>query len=441
MKCRGCGAELKDDAKFCAFCGIPQDDEDGNLLEAETDVVSEEGEVQASDSLNASADVESDKQDKSPKGIVNKQAIKKSAVFLAKWLGVCVAILLALFIVAAIVGCIAGTPSSLSYRACALVAVALVVAVPYAIVVIVLTVVGESGRTRVSNATRKIKDKKPAVFKGCVAAAVVALLVALFFLTPCRHSEWTPATCTAPKTCSACGETEGEALGHDWAEATCTSPKTCSRCGVTEGEARGHVPGEWKKEKPDYSAATITTAQKCSACGATLDSKKESITSFVDGEVFSIPASDFAKRMNKAYSSISGCSLKTDSSLMKDGVTMSLDVKSGSKKIAAAGFVEKGSSSSLLSLAMSGSEGRFWEVLFSFASSSSSDEYAAETMYALVQACDPSLSKDDAYAVGSEVLDNYKSAGVSKGIGQATKNGITYTLANSNGWMVSAKIG
>lgn len=120
---------------------------------------------------------------------------------------------------------------------------------------------------------------------------------------------------------------------------------------------------------------------------------------------------------------------------------MSLDVKSGSKKIAAAGFVEKGSSSSLLSLAMSGSEGRFWEVLFSFASSSSSDEYAAETMYALVQACDPSLSKDDAYAVGSEVLDNYKSAGVSKDIGQATKNGITYTLANSNGWMVSAKIG
>lgn len=441
MKCRGCGAELKDDAKFCAFCGMSQDDEGGNRLGAETDVVSEEGEVQASDSLNASADVESDKQDESPKGIMDKQAIKKSAVFLTKWLGVCAAILLALFVVAVIAGCIAGTPSSLSYRACALAAVALVAAVPYAIAVIVLTVVGESRRTRVSNAIRKIKDKKPAVFKGCVAVFAVVLLVALFFLTPCRHSEWTPATCTAPKTCNACGETEGEALGHDWAEATCTSPKTCSRCGVTEGEARGHVPGEWQKEKPDYSAATITTVQKCSACGAKLDSKKEDITSFVDGEMFSIPASDFVKRMDKAYSSISGCSLKADSSLMKDGVTMSLDVKSGSKKIAAAGFVVKGSSSSLLSVAMSGSEGCFWEVLFSVTSSSKSDEYAAETMYALIQACDPSLTKEEAHDVGSEVIANYESLGSGKGMGQASKNGITYTLANSNGWMVSAKVG
>lgn len=441
MKCRGCGVELKDDAKFCAFCGMSQDDEGGNLLEAETDVASEGGEAQASDSPNASADVELGKQGESSKGAVNKQTIKKLAIFLAKWIGACAAILLALFVVAVIAGYIAGTPSSLSYRACALVAVALVAAVPYTIAVIVLAVVGESRRARVSDAIRKIKDKKPAVFKGCVAVFAVVLLVALIFLTSCRHSEWTPATCTAPKTCSTCGETEGEALGHDWAEATCTSPKTCSRCGVTEGEARGHVPGEWKKEKPDYSVATISTAQKCSVCGATLDSKKENITSFVDGEVFSIPASDFVKRMDKAYSSISGCSLKADSSLMKDGVTMSLDVKSGSKKIAAAGFVEKDSSSSLLSLVMSSSEGRFWEVLFSFTSSSKSDEYAAETMYALIRACDPSLTKDEAHDVGSEVLDNYESLGSGKGMGQASKNGITYTLANSSGWMVSAKVG
>ena len=44
--------------------------------------------------------------------------------------------------------------------------------------------------------------------------------------------EWVEATCTAPKTCKTCGETEGEALGHDWKEA----PKTCTRCGATEGE-------------------------------------------------------------------------------------------------------------------------------------------------------------------------------------------------------------
>lgn len=53
------------------------------------------------------------------------------------------------------------------------------------------------------------------------------------------HS-WTPATCTAPKTCSVCGATEGVALGHNWSAATCTTPKTCSVCGQTEGSANGH---------------------------------------------------------------------------------------------------------------------------------------------------------------------------------------------------------
>ena len=28
--------------------------------------------------------------------------------------------------------------------------------------------------------------------------------------------------------------------GHTWVEATCTEPKTCSVCGATEGEDMGH---------------------------------------------------------------------------------------------------------------------------------------------------------------------------------------------------------
>lgn len=52
--------------------------------------------------------------------------------------------------------------------------------------------------------------------------------------------EWQAATCTTAKTCSGCGETDGEALGHSWQDATCTAAKTCSACGETEGEALGH---------------------------------------------------------------------------------------------------------------------------------------------------------------------------------------------------------
>jgi len=38
----------------------------------------------------------------------------------------------------------------------------------------------------------------------------------------CEH-EWIDATCTAPKTCSLCGETEGEALGHTYVDGICSA--------------------------------------------------------------------------------------------------------------------------------------------------------------------------------------------------------------------------
>ena len=50
---------------------------------------------------------------------------------------------------------------------------------------------------------------------------------------------WQEATCTDPKTCAVCGETEGEPLGHDWEPATFSEPKTCRICGAAEGEALG----------------------------------------------------------------------------------------------------------------------------------------------------------------------------------------------------------
>lgn len=53
------------------------------------------------------------------------------------------------------------------------------------------------------------------------------------------------ATCTAPKTCKICGETEGTTLSHKWNAATCTKPKTCKTCGKTSGKAFSHDLGEW----------------------------------------------------------------------------------------------------------------------------------------------------------------------------------------------------
>ena len=55
-----------------------------------------------------------------------------------------------------------------------------------------------------------------------------------------QHS-WLDATCSAPKTCTGCGETEGKALKHDWEDADCENPRTCSLCGETDGDDLGHT--------------------------------------------------------------------------------------------------------------------------------------------------------------------------------------------------------
>ena len=69
--------------------------------------------------------------------------------------------------------------------------------------------------------------------------------------TACVHV-WKEANCLAPKTCTVCKATEGEAAGHVWKEADCTAPKTCTVCKATEGEKSGHK----------YNG------EKCIVCGA-----------------------------------------------------------------------------------------------------------------------------------------------------------------------------
>ena len=96
------------------------------------------------------------------------------------------------------------------------------------------------------------------------------------------HS-WSNATCEAPKTCSVCKATEGDALGHSWSNATCTAPKTCSVCKATEGDALDHNYGEDGKDatcgacghanpnacQHDWVDADCVLPKTCSKCGDT----------------------------------------------------------------------------------------------------------------------------------------------------------------------------
>ena len=91
------------------------------------------------------------------------------------------------------------------------------------------------------------------------------------------------ATCTAPGemtySCS-CGYSyvkETPVAEHSWIDATCTAPKTCSVCGATEGEAGGgsHVPGALVEAVPevhnaDELRAAVAAHYICTVCGAYL---------------------------------------------------------------------------------------------------------------------------------------------------------------------------
>ena len=71
---------------------------------------------------------------------------------------------------------------------------------------------------------------------------------------------------------------------HVWADADCTTPKTCSLCGETEGEALGHSYGEGEQTAaPDCTNAGEMT-YTCSVCG---DVKTETVNAlghnYVDG--------------------------------------------------------------------------------------------------------------------------------------------------------------
>jgi len=94
---------------------------------------------------------------------------------------------------------------------------------------------------------------------GVGTAGIVVLLILLFCTCTFGNHQFLNATCETPETCARCGQTRGEALGHDYAAATCETPETCTRCGLTRGEALGH----------DYAEATCLAPETCARCGQT----------------------------------------------------------------------------------------------------------------------------------------------------------------------------
>ena len=97
----------------------------------------------------------------------------------------------------------------------------------------------------------------------------------------------TAATCTEKgektRTCQreGCNAKETEevaASGHQWTAATCTAPKTCSVCSATDGNALGHAFGEWSVTK---AADYVTPGEKTHTCSVCKETRTETIPSIL----------------------------------------------------------------------------------------------------------------------------------------------------------------
>ena len=117
-----------------------------------------------------------------------------------------------------------------------------------------------------------------------VLCMAVMVFTGCFESTPACEHNWTEATCTAPQTCSLCGETDGEALGHTEETITGTAA-TCTTAGLTDGK-KCSVCGEITVQQTtiaakDHTEETVagtpatctepglTDGKKCSVCGVT----------------------------------------------------------------------------------------------------------------------------------------------------------------------------
>ena len=94
---------------------------------------------------------------------------------------------------------------------------------------------GTKGTARPFGKEQKRETEPPKPKKQPKVLIGIAALMGVLILSYYNIHFWQPATCTAPKTCSICGKTEGAALGHSWSEATYFAPKFCPVCGEIEG--------------------------------------------------------------------------------------------------------------------------------------------------------------------------------------------------------------
>ncbi len=255
----------------------------------------------------------------------------------------------------------------------------------------------------------------------------------------CRH-EWIDATCTAPKTCSKCGITEGETLWHNWKDATCTDPKTCAQCGLTEGsklghdwelatcetastckacgivegQPLGHFPEDWELVSLDLEMLLKVYEQRCSLCKQQIDRRSEVLTSLVEKDLFLLTPNQLMQRF-AAIAKANG--LVLNYSFTNTGVSAGGLVEWEESGIVVQFMKQDQSMVTMSELEL---------PVACCASLSTVGIVDGNIPMYFIMACDPSLDLDSATQLYQELMEKYKDVEGSPGILHHTHNKMLY---------------
>lgn len=187
---------------------------------------------------------------------------------------------------------------------------------------------------------------------------------------------------------------------HEWQPATCTTPKTCRACGKTEGAPLDHTLGEWT-DTIDILHAKQYRERSCTVCGAVVEKDEENLTSFLKDGEFLFTSEQFQERMIAALKDNAPNAAKLDCTEETNiyendpdsGNLLLYQVTYGGKDIAAFYCFDRADNH----INVEGkSDEPVWSVTFCVPCNQDDYYPIAQNMFdAMVAACDPSVTAQD----------------------------------------------
>ena len=209
---------------------------------------------------------------------------------------------------------------------------------------------------------------------------------------------------------------------HEWTEATCTQPKTCIKCGETEGEPSGHEWSDWTVSVEAEPASDGLKKRVCTVCGEEETENYSLEKLFADGHLLLSPA-DFCERLtNKLY--CQKAVLKGKDGEMAAGVTGvgGFDAAYEDGEAIAAIFFADGEN------VMGVSEKDECAISVLTVKFFTDDQAKiAHTMMGIIEACDGAVDTTGAGEIGKEIVSAYQLGEVYHA------DGIRYGLTRVNG--------